>query len=501
MILALMLAAALAPAETSTTQCDQLKSLSLTNTTITTTEIVAAGSPTNGTGGAQRVPERGQPAAALPAYCRVVAVLKPSSDSNINVEVWLPLQENWNGKFQAVGNGGWAGSIQGFASMQSALRNGYAAAGTDTGHTGEGLSGEFALGHPEKVVDFAYRAIHEMTVQSKALIKAFYGKSQRLSYFNGCSTGGRQALMEAQRYPEDFDAILAGAPANKHIHLHAADLARISDIFKDPAGFIPQSKQNVLAQAVLNACDNLDGIKDSLVSNPVVCKFDPAVLLCKNGDSPDCLTAPQVQTAKRIYADARTSNGELVFPGFSFGGENILNVMRGGTEPRSLPLDTFRYLAHQDRNWDWRTFNLDRDLALAMKNAGFINATNPDLSKFKKRGGKLLLYHGWADPAIGAGNTVDYYKSVLAKMGQKQDEWLLLFMVPGMGHCGGGSGPNRVEWMAELERWKENKTGPAHIIGRGAQGMTRPICPFPQVAEYKGSGDPNDAANFVCKAP
>jgi feruloyl esterase len=431
-----------------------------------------------------------------------VAVLKPSSDSNINVEIWLPTAETWNGKFEAVGNGGWAGSIQGFANMQTALRAGYATAGGDTGHNAaDGQNGAFALGHPEKVVDFGYRAIHEMAVQSKEFIKAFYGMSEKLSYFNGCSTGGRQALMTAQRYPEDFDAILAGAPANNQVYLHAADMSRMADIYKNPAGFLTEAKQALLAQAVLNACDALDGIKDNLVSNPLACKFDPGALLCKNGDADTCLTAPQVETAKRIHAPAKKADGELVFPGYAYGGETSYAVARGGTTPGALQMDTFRYLGHQDPNWDWKTFDLDKDIALANKNAGFINATETDLGKFKARGGKLLLYHGWADPAIPAENTVNYYQSVLARMGKGQDDWLRLYMVPGMGHCGGGTGPNQVDWFGTLEKWKEGNVTPAVTGSNAALGLTRPLCPHPQVAQYKGSGDPNAASSFECKAP
>jgi feruloyl esterase len=427
-------------------------------------------------------------------------VLKPSSDSFINMELWLPTAAQWNGKFQAVGNGGWAGSIQGLTNgMPAALRAGYATAGNDTGH--EGGNGTFALGHPEKLVDFAYRAMHEMTVQSKALVKAFYDQGPRLSYYNGCSTGGRQGLMAAQRYPEDFDAILAGAPANEHTYLHGGDIARMTDIYKDPEGFIPQAKQTVLADAVMKACDALDGVKDNLITNPGSCKFDPAVLQCKSGDAPDCLTAKQVATAKRLYQDAKTSKGELIFPGYPPGGETAYTIMRGGTTPGVLQLDTYK-LAHNDANWDWKTFNLETDPALAKKTIGFIDSADPDLSKFKAHGGKLILYHGWADPAIQAGHTVVYYNSVLSKMGKNQDNWMRLFMVPGMGHCGGGAGPNQINWMAALETWREKGEAPASIIGTGTNSgapMTRPLCPYPQVATYKGSGDVNDAANFTCK--
>jgi feruloyl esterase len=437
------------------------------------------------------------------------------------MELWLPPAEKWNGKFEAVGNGGWAGYIQGMGGapgrtppMVAALRSGYAVAGNDTGH--QEPNGVFTMGHPEKVTDFAYRAMHEMAVQSKTLIKAFYDQSPRLSYYNGCSTGGRQGLMAAQRYPGDFDAILAGAPANDHIYLHSGDMWRMTRIFQDPENLLPKAKQTLLANAVMNACDALDGVKDKLISNPMACKFDPAIALqCKTGDAADCLTAKQVATAKTIYADAKNAKGELIFPGYAYGGESSYNLLRGvvalgnnqpdvakDAAPGDLQLGTFRYLAHQDANWDWKTFNIDTDPALAKKMGGFIDAVETDMSAFKNRGGKLLIFHGWADPAIQPEHSIDYYNNVLARMGKNQSEWLSLFMVPGMGHCAGGAGPNQIDWMTALETWREKGEAPASILGKGKNGdtpMSRPICPYPQVATYKGSGDINEAASFLCK--
>jgi len=511
------------------TPCEGLKTVSLPNTTITQAEFVPEGEfkPVPAPPPRPGAPAPPAPARAAtpptpiiaPEHCRVVAVLKPSSDSLINMELWLPPANKWNGKFEAVGNGGWAGYIQGLGAapgatpaMVTALRAGYATAGNDTGHQ-EG-DGQFTLGHPEKVIDFAYRAMHEMTVQSKALIKAHYDQAPRLSYYNGCSTGGRQGLMEAQRYPDDFDGIIAGAPANDHLYLHAGDMARMVDIFKDPAGLIPQAKQDMLAKAVMNSCDSLDGVKDNIITNPPVCKFDPAVLQCKAGDAADCLTSQQVATAKRLYQEARNSKGQLIFPGYSYGGESGYSVMRGvtalgpgpniGTNPTpgDLQLGTYRYLAHQDPNWDWRTFNIDTDPALAKSKGGIIDAVATDMSKFKSHGGKLILIHGWADQAIQPQHTVNYYNSVLEKMGKNQDSWMKLFMVPGMGHCSGGSGPNQIDWMAALESWREKGESPASIVGKGTIAgapMTRPVCPHPQFATYKGSGDINSADSFVCK--
>jgi feruloyl esterase len=516
----------LAIAVLAATPCEALKAISLPNTTITTAEFVQEGvhtppPPPPGSPPPPAPRPGATPPAPIiaPAHCKVVAVLKPSADSLINMELWLPPADKWNGKFQAVGNGGWAGSIQGLGgqpgatpAMVAALRSGYATAGNDTGH--QEANGKFTVGHPEKVIDFAYRAMHEMTVHSKSLIKAFYDQSPRLSYYNGCSTGGRQGLMAAQRYPEDFDAILAGAPVNDHLYLHAGDMARMVDIFKDKEKLIPKAKQDILAKAVMSACDALDGVKDNLITNPLACKFDPAVLQCKSGDAADCLTPKQVSTVKRLYAPVKNSKGELIFPGFAYGGESTYNLMRGivgppgdtdiaaNPAPGELQLGTFRYLAHQDPNWDWKTFNLDADTALAKKMGGFIDAVETDMSKFKNRGGKLLMYHGWADPGVPAEHSVVYYNNVLAKMGKNQNNWMQLVMVPGMGHCSGGAGPNQIDWMSALETWREKGETPTSIIGKGKIGetpMTRPLCPHPQVATYKGSGDTNDAANFVCK--
>jgi feruloyl esterase len=481
------------------TPCAGLRSLKLDGATITAAEAVAEGP----------YPLPGQPAAApppaplLPAHCRVAAVLAPSPDSHIGMELWMPAAE-WNGKFEAVGGGGWAGSIS-YSSMATALQERYATASTDTGHTGG--NADFALGHPEKMVDFGYRAVHEMTVKSKAIVEAYYGRSARLSYFSGCSTGGRQALVEAERYPLDFDGIVAGAPANPHIRLHAAALARFIGILKIPGehAFSP-AKQNLLAKAVLNACDALDGVKDGLLTDPRACRFDPASLRCKGDDPDTCLTAPQVEAVKKMYADIQTENGEMVWTGFERGGESgWASLGSRASAPAPLALDTFRIVAHQDPNWDWHNFDLNRDLALAVGKAGFIDVTSADLSAFRAHGGKLLLYHGWSDPGIAPGNTLNYYSRLLATMGPRQDDWLKLYMVPGMQHCGGGPGPNQFGMVPALERWRESGAAPERIVAYHVTGsrvdMTRPLCPYPQVAKYNGSGSTNDAANFTCQAP
>ena len=524
--------------------CESLKSISLPGTTITAAELVAAGpytppplGPAGGPVAVGRGPEsaavaagaqapatagrgaaagaqapaagrggRGdQPPAApplmLPAHCRVNAILRPSPDSEIEMELWMPA-EDWNGKFEAVGNGGWAGVIS-YAAMASALREGYATASTDTGH--KGGNALFAIGHPEKLVDFAYRAVHEMTLKSKALVSAFYDRGPRLSYWNGCSTGGRQGLMAAQKYPDDFDAILAGAPANYQTHLHLWDLSVAVPALKDPAAAVPAAKLAMLNKAVVEACDAHDGVKDGLLNDPRSCHFDPSTLLCKGADGDTCLTPPQVESVKRMYSAVKTRSGEAVFPGKDPGSETGWNVISGGSQPPGVSVGSFQ-VAYNDANWDWKTFDLDRDLkAVDEKVGSTINAINPDLSAFKARGGKLLLYHGWNDTAISAGNTVNYYSSVLAKMGPKQDNFVRLFMAPGMQHCGNGPGPNQVNYMGALERWREGNVAPDQLIASHVTNnrvdMTRPLCPYPQLAQYKGAGSTNDAANFVCKAP
>jgi feruloyl esterase len=435
----------------------------------------------------------------LPAYCRASGELRPSPDSSVKMEVWMPA-DNWNGKFQFVGGGGWAGIIS-YPAMAAALQEGYATASTDTGHTGGNAL--FAIDHPEKLTDFAYRAVHETTVVAKRLIEKYYERAPRLSYWNGCSTGGRQGLMEAQKFPNDFDAIIAGAPANYQTHLHAWDLSVAVPPLKDPAAAVPAPKLALVEKAAVEACDAKDGVKDGLINDPRACTFDPSALLCKGGDTDSCLTSPQLESIKRVYAPARTKSGEVVFPGKEPGSETGWGAVLGGQVAPGVSVGSFQ-VAYNDANWDAKTFDLDRDLKLVDEKVGsIVNAINPDLSAFKSHGGKLLLYHGWNDTAISPGNTVNYYQSVLKKMGGKQDDFVRLFMAPGMQHCGGGPGPNQVNYMAVMERWRESNAAPdtltAYHVANNRVDMTRPLCPYPQVAQYKGTGSVNDAANFVCK--
>jgi feruloyl esterase len=465
------------------TPCAQLRSLQLADATVTLAESVPAGGFQNPS--APRAANASAP--MLPAHCRVAATLRPTADSDIKMEVWLPATTAWNGKFQAVGGGGWAGVIS-YSALAAALQEGYATSSTDTGHAASNPG--FAVGHPEKVVDFSHRAVHEMTVKAKAIMAAHYGRGPRFSYWNGCSTGGRQGLMEAQRYPEDFDGIVAGAPASNYTRLCAWRLALEAAVLKDPARAVGPAKRAMLNRAVLAACDALDGVRDGLLADPRRCHFDPSTLLCRGGDADNCLTAPQLEAVKMAYAPAQKSNGEMIYPGLVPGGETGWASLTGdAATPGALNVEMFRYVAHEDPNWDWRM--------------------DPDLSAFKARGGKLLMYHGWNDGASGGSisplNSVNYYSSVLARMGARQDDWLRLFMVPGMAHCGGGPGPNQFNAVAAIERWRESGTAPdqmlASHVSNNRVDMTRPLCPYPQVAVYKSIGSTNDAGNFACKAP
>jgi feruloyl esterase len=476
--------------------CETLSNLTLRNTTITTAQVVAAGQfvapAVTGRGG--RGGRGGNAYASLPAFCRVAATLKPSSDSDIKIEVWMPMT-GWNNKLLAVGNGGWAGSIS-YNAMASPLAAGYAVTSTDTGHTGG--SATFVVGHPEKVIDFAYRAVHEMTVAAKAITSAFYGGGPRLSYFQGCSTGGRQALTSAQRYPLDFDGIIAGASAVNASRLHATQIWVAQQAHRDDASLIPQNKYAALHDAVLQACDALDGVKDRVIENPRQCKFDPAVLLCKAEDSAACLTPAQVETARRVY------KGPGLFPGLEYGSEGGWN----GTlaNPVGIAYDQYRYFVFNNPEWDYRTFNIERDVPLFDKAIGMtMNSSDANLRPFFDHGGKLLMYHGWADPGIPAGNSVEYYTEVVKRAGAdvKPSDVVRLFMLPGVGHCGGGDGPSTFDALGALDRWRERGTPPDSITAshstNGVVDRTRPLCPYPQVARYKGTGDTNVAANFECR--
>jgi feruloyl esterase len=480
--------------------CDSLAALALKDATVTRVQLVAA-ETFSPPAGQQATGPRVNAYKDLPEFCRVAATLTPSSDSDIKVEVWLPAN-GWNGKFQAVGNGGWAGTIS-YAALADAVRAGYASASTDTGHVGAG--GAFAFGHPEKLVDFAWRSEHEMTVKAKAIIQAFYGSAPKLSYWNGCSTGGRQGLKEAQTFPDDFDGIIAGAPANRT----AISLWIAHAVLKDPASYIPPAKYPIIHQAALASCDVIDGLEDGLIDDPTKCSFDPEVLLCKDDDGPSCLTAPQVAAAKKIYSPAiNPRTGQQLFSSLVPGTELGWGVQALGPDPSANIYDQYRYVVFNDPNWDWKTFNFDGDVARGDLPENLImNATDPDMKPFFSHGGKLLLYHGWSDPNVPTLNTIKYYNSVVENLGGAAEaaNRVRLFLAPGMGHCGGGDGPNVFDKVGALEQWVEHGKAPDMLTAShstdGKVDRTRPVCPYPQVARYNGTGSIDVAGNFVCTAP
>lgn len=485
--------------------CASLAQQRLSNTTITAAEAI--------TGGSFTPPRSNNAITNLPPFCRVAGAIKPTNESNILFEVWLPLQK-WNGKFAGVGNGGWAGNIS-YNLLVDQIRRGYATASTNTGHeAAPGMNmARFAFDHPEQLIDFAYRAHHETAQQAKTLVGAFYGKPPEHSYWIGCSSGGYEGLMEAQRFPTDYDGIVAGAPANNWTRLMAADLDAALAVLKDRASNLPASALGVLYRAALAACDSADGVTDGVLDDPRQCRFDPASVQCApNQTSGSCLTAAQAEAARRIYGgitDPRT--GARLYPGLAAGSEPFWPNRDG--EPFGIPIAHYKWLVFADPNWDWRTFDFaspagyDAFVKSEAKLAPVLNAINPNLREFRAHGGKLLQYHGWSDSLIAAQNSIDYYESVRSFFGAGADvqSFYRLFMAPGMAHCSGGPGPNSFDMLAALEDWVERGIAPQQIIAthsiNGVVDRTRPLCPYPKIGAYKGKGDTNDAANYVCRDP
>lgn len=469
-------------------QCEKAGKLQSPTRSITSTEIVPAGNflPP---GSAKKLND-------LPSFCRVAALLKPTAESLIHIEVWMPASQ-WNGKFLAVGSGGWGGSIA-YSALAEALRRGYATAATDDGHTGPSAS--FAMRHREKLIDFAYRSEHEMTLTAKALIVAFYGRPARYSYWEGCSGGGREGLLQAYRYPDEFDGIIAGDPAN--IRRNAWALWLANESFKNPEDSIPPAKYAMIHRFVLAACDAKDGLKDGLIENPATCHPDFTALTCKDDDGPECLTNRQVQTAQTIISPAKDSSGRVLFPRLEPGTELRWDRLAGGPVPADLFLDEFRYAVYQAPAWDWKSFNLGPDSAKAHSIDKDLDELDPHLAAFARHGGKLLLYHGWADQQVAPGSTVEFYHALLDVNRNAGSDWVRLFMAPGMAHCSGGEGPDSFDKIGTLEDWVEHGKAPSRIIAAhyssGKVDRTRPLCAYPQVAKYKGSGSVDDAGSFVC---
>jgi feruloyl esterase len=443
----------------------------------------------------------------LPEFCRATGSIKPSPDSDIRFEVWLPAQ-NWNGKFLQTGNGGAAGSIV-YASLADPLARGYAVANTDTGHQGGGGDFAWAAEHPEKLTDYQYRAVHELTVVGKAVTAARYGKPPAKSYWLGCSTGGRQGLKEAQKYPDDYDAIVAGAPASNWSALMSSSIVAQNALTGRRS--LGVDKLGLLKEAAIAACDYTDGVVDRVVGRPAECKFDPAELQCTANRTSMCLTPNEIAAARRVYAGVVNKAGQLLFPGTGPGSEPLWAAY--ASPGFSIGTSYFRNVVAHDQSWDPATFNVDTDVARAeAQDAGNAKAMDPDLSAFIAHGGKLLTYHGTTDGLIPYRNSIDYYQSVVAKLGEERTkDAVALYLVPGMDHCAGGEGAFAADWLGALEGWDATGKPPAAISGvhpatpPGATGpatkaFTRPVCPYPQQPKYKGGGDEADAANWQCAA-
>jgi feruloyl esterase len=487
--------------------CETLASVKLPNVTISSARSIDAPPDWEvpSTGG-----RFGTPAGlkvSVP-FCRVVGFATPTSDSHIGFEVWLPKASNWNGKYLAVGNPGFIGQIS-YGGLAGTLQRGYATASTDTGHLDTGYS--WATGHPEKLIDWGYRAVHETTVAAKHLIQAFYGSAARYSYWNSCHNGGLQGLAEAQRYPEDFDGIVAGDPAHHITRLQSGSeyitWVALKDGVKAP-GYIPPAKYPVMHRAALDACDALDGVRDGIIQDPTRCRFDPKSIQCVGGDAASCLTEPQVETARKIYAGAKFADGKQIYSGFEPGSELGWGVMAAGPEPLGISNGFFQHMVYEDPKWDFRAFDVDRDTRLADSKLGrMVNSIDANLEPFKQRGGKLILYQSWNETAIPPRSLIEYYNDVTATMGgpEKTRDFARLFMVPGMGMCPGFSDPKAFNALEALQQWTEKNVAPDQILASysaaGKVYKTAPVCAYPKVAIYKGTGDPHDAASYSCGTP
>ena len=498
-----LLGQTMTPAASGGTACTNLAALTIPSVTIKSATAVVAG-PFS--------PPGAQTAMNLPAFCRIEATARPTSDSDIRFEVWIPPADAWNGKFEGVGNGGYQGSIS-YAAMAIALRRGYATASTDTGHTGDDM--KFGESHPEKLIDYGHRAVHVMTDSAKLIIRNAAGRFAERSYFVGCSAGGQQALSEAQRYPEDYDGIVAGDPANNRIRQTFGFLSSwIATHAPDGKPLIPQSKLALLTKSAVEACDAIDGLKDGIIDDPRRCHFDPAKLLCKSAsDDAACLTAAQVDAAKKMYDGTKNPRtGELIFTGWPRGSEGFGESAGQSWRqyvvdpPEPMRVGFFKYWLFHDPNWDYRTIDWDRDLAYAEQKLPFMAAVEKDLTPFKKHSGKLVMYTGWSDPVVPPQDTVAYYEGVVKAMGglQPTRDFYRFFVAPGMGHCGGGPGPNQFDAIGALEQWVEKGSAPDKLVAthsvNGKVDRSRPLCMYPQVARYKGTGSTDEAVSFACVA-
>ena len=498
--------------------CGALSNLKIENTNLlSATEVPAAGD--------------------LPAYCRVLGFVRPA----INFEIRLPLQ-GWNGKFYMAGCGGFCGALDsdrpGFTNaMNFGLRRNYAVSTMDSGHWGTSvLDGRWAMNNPVAQMDWGQRAVTETARVTKVAIKTYYGTEQKKSYFVGCSTGGRMAAMEALRFPKDFDGIISGAPALDYTGLVATFFAWVTkaNTGSDGKPIFPSSKVKLVQDAVYAACDDKDGLKDGIISDPRKCEFNPASLKCKGGNAVDCLTEAEVGVLEKWYRGPTNSQGQQLFPGgIPMGSEpHWPRWLTGlGNAPGLLPLfarDFVRYMAFEPAGgprFNVSDFDFDKDPPRLSSMAQVYNAATfqpqngemaaaGDLSAFKQAGGKLIIYHGWGDPLVTPQPTVEFYERTAKQSGGigAAQEFARLFMVPGMDHCGIGTdglgiSDTGIDPLTALEQWVEEGKAPDHLIatktaGPGGQTLwKRPICAYPNVARYSGSGDVSDAASFTCVEP
>lgn len=490
--------------------CSQLSGLVMDATEFTTATEVPAG---------DFQPPTGAAITGLPAFCRVAATLRPTAVSNIKVEVWLP--ENWNGKYLGTGNGGLGGTIQ-YPALADGLRRGYAVANTDLGSSGGTAS---MVGKMDMIIDYGHRATHLMTVLAKSLVQARYASAPSRSYFFGCSTGGGQGMHETQRYPADYDGIVAGAPGAARVPAQVNYQWTYSAAYKDQTTYLTPQKRQLWATRVMDSCDQLDGVVDGIIGRPDLCTIDPGVMQCTGADSPGCLSTGQVDTLRKIYAGPKHAvTGVQIFPGYLRGTE--LSFPAEQPTPTSAPGFPFPYQWVWGMDWNWRTFDFGSDFDVMRNTLDFaVDGTNPDLTAYHARGGKIILFQGLADGIQAPGGASDYLKSVEARMPGESDRFIKLFNAPGMGHCSGGVGPNifgnlrpgfpihptdpTKDVLAALEHWVEQGRVPTQIIATkyagnqptGAVERTRPLCAWPKVAKYDGMGDVNSAASFSCADP
>jgi hypothetical protein len=484
-----------APLSAEHAECSHLVMLRLPDVKVSEAVSVPAAPVAPGTGagaGAVRV-----------AHCRVAGVI----GSEIRFSLLLP--DQWNHKFFMGGGGGFVGTVQN--SALSTVNAGYATAGTDTGHEGGTTDASWALNSLERQLNFGYLAVHRTAEVAKAIVRSYYGSNEARSYFSGCSNGGRQALMEAQRYPDDFDGVVAGAPAFDFVGVATQFIKDIQTAFPDPRHltplFTPEVLKSIEAQ-ILDKCDALDGVKDGVMEDPRRCAVDPASLTG--------LTDVQRAALKKIYAET-TAKGTVVYPGQPFGGEGqtagwpawIVGAPQPSAPSTQAPslrfvfgTQFFKYFVFNDASWDYSHYEIANARADAKLAATFMNATDPNLDAFRSKGRKLILWHGWADAALTPLGTIRYHEQVYARDAAARD-YLRTFMLPGVLHCGGGVGPDAVDWPAAIADWLEHGKSPERVVARkivnGTAARSRPLCPYPQTAAYKGTGSTDDEGNFVCR--